>query len=120
MVRLAFVGPAFGFALLLTASSASAQNNRSFVSGQGSDSNSCALNAPCRTFQRAHDMTNAAGTHVNVHMVVVKLDSRHMASITRLTMDGISADDFAAAKSVLAHTGITAMPRASHHGRRHR
>jgi hypothetical protein len=61
MVRFAVIGPAFGFALLLSAAPASAQNSRSFVSGQGFDSNNCALAAPCRTFQRAHDMTNAGG-----------------------------------------------------------
>lgn len=41
--------------------SAQAQANRTFVSGQGSDGNSCSLSAPCRTFQHAHDMTNAGG-----------------------------------------------------------
>lgn len=61
MVRFTVIGPAFGFALLLSAAPASAQNSRSFVSGQGFDSNNCALAAPCRTFQRAHDMTNAGG-----------------------------------------------------------
>ena len=36
-------------------------NNRSFVSGHGSDSNTCSLSAPCRTFQLAHDYTNSGG-----------------------------------------------------------
>jgi parallel beta-helix repeat protein len=40
---------------------ANAQNARSFVSGQGSDSNNCTLAAPCRTFQAAFNMTNAGG-----------------------------------------------------------
>jgi Right handed beta helix region len=46
---------------ILSTAPAQAQNNRSFVSGHGSDTNACTLAAPCRTFQRAHDMTNASG-----------------------------------------------------------
>src|SRR5215472_15944025 len=38
-----------------------AQANRTFVSGQGSDSNNGSLSAPCPSFQHAHDMTNAGG-----------------------------------------------------------
>jgi hypothetical protein len=45
----------------LASGSASAQNNRSFVSGQGSDSNPCSLAAPCRTFAQAVTQTNANG-----------------------------------------------------------
>jgi hypothetical protein len=40
---------------------AHAQNTRSFVSSTGSDSNPCTLAAPCRSFQRAHNVTNAGG-----------------------------------------------------------
>jgi hypothetical protein len=43
------------------AGSASAQNNRSFVSGQGSDSNNCSIAAPCRTFQGALAQTASGG-----------------------------------------------------------
>src|SRR5262249_44729215 len=32
-----------------------------FISGAGSDGNSCSFVAPCRTVQRAHDVTNAGG-----------------------------------------------------------
>ena len=45
----------------LSTSSASAQNARTFVSGLGSDSNPCSRTEPCRTFQHAHDVTNANG-----------------------------------------------------------
>jgi hypothetical protein len=38
-----------------------AQANRTFVSGQGSDTNNCSLSAPCRSFQHAHDVTTAGG-----------------------------------------------------------
>jgi hypothetical protein len=48
-------------ALAFVVSPASAQNARSFVSGHGVDINACTLTAPCRTFQHAHDMTNASG-----------------------------------------------------------
>ena len=45
----------------LSTAPASAQNARTFVSGLGSDSNPCSRTEPCRTFQRAHDVTNANG-----------------------------------------------------------
>jgi hypothetical protein len=49
------------FICLLPAIPAQAQNTRSFVSGLGNDLNNCSLAAPCRTFQHAHDQTNAGG-----------------------------------------------------------
>jgi hypothetical protein len=61
MVRFAIIGLAFNFAFLLGSAPASAQNFRSFVSGQGFDTNNCTLTAPCRTLQGAHDKTNASG-----------------------------------------------------------
>ncbi len=53
------------------------------------------------------DLTNPSGVHVNVHMVAVKTGKSGMASITELTIDGIGADDYAAAQSVLTNTQIT-------------
>src|SRR5205814_1461737 len=47
--------------LLLNALPAHAQNNRSFVSGTGSDANACTRSAPCLTFNQAHSQTNAGG-----------------------------------------------------------
>ena len=47
--------------LALDVSAAHAQLARTFVSSQGSDSNDCNRLTPCRTFQRAHDNTLAAG-----------------------------------------------------------
>src|SRR5262245_3962942 len=38
-----------------------AQSSRTFVSSLGNDANDCSRFAPCRTFQRAHDNTLAAG-----------------------------------------------------------
>jgi hypothetical protein len=52
---------AVGLALASILSPAQAQNGRSFVSAHGVDTNPCTLAAPCRTFQHAHDMTNASG-----------------------------------------------------------
>jgi hypothetical protein len=49
-------------------STALGQNNRSFVSGLGSDSNPCSRTAPCRTFAQAISQTNAGGE-------VIALDS---------------------------------------------
>ena len=48
-------------AAALPTASANAQNARSFVSGQGNDSNNCTLAAPCRTFAVAITRTNAGG-----------------------------------------------------------
>jgi hypothetical protein len=57
----------------ISVSQAIAQNNRSFVSGLGSDSNPCTRTAPCRTFARALLQTNAGGE-------VVALDSAGFGS----------------------------------------
>jgi hypothetical protein len=56
---------ASALACLLPAVSAQAQNNRSFISGTGSDANACTFASPCRNAQRAHDMTNYGG-EINV------------------------------------------------------
>lgn len=40
---------------------ASAQNLTSYVSSTGADANACTFAAPCQTFQKAHDVTNAGG-----------------------------------------------------------
>jgi hypothetical protein len=48
-------------ALLTITGQAQAQANRTFVSGHGDDTNACNLSAPCRSFQHAHDLTNAGG-----------------------------------------------------------
>jgi hypothetical protein len=45
---------------ILSVNSAEAQT-RVFVSGSGSDANTCALAKPCRTFQHAHDVVLANG-----------------------------------------------------------
>ena len=63
------------------------------------------------------ELANQAGVKINTHLVIVKLDASHVASMTRLTIENISPEDFAAADSIFAHTTITAVP---HHGRRHR
>jgi hypothetical protein len=54
---------AVGLALaaVLSAAPASAQNNRSFVSGHGLDTNACTLAAPCRTLAAAFAATNPSG-----------------------------------------------------------
>src|SRR5580704_8451444 len=45
----------------LFATASIAQNNRAFVSGDGSDSNPCSLTSPCRTFGQAISVTNSGG-----------------------------------------------------------
>lgn len=54
---IAAIGIAFG----LSTAPAAAQNHRSFVSQQGSDSNNCTISAPCKTFAGAIALTNAGG-----------------------------------------------------------
>ncbi len=48
-------------ALGLSAAPAEAQANRTWVSGKGTDSGTCTLAAPCRTFAFALTQTNASG-----------------------------------------------------------
>jgi hypothetical protein len=55
-------------AAALSSGTALAQNNRSFVSGQGSDGNPCTLAAPCRSFAQALTQTASGGE-------IVPLDS---------------------------------------------
>jgi hypothetical protein len=68
---------ALGAMMLLTicGSSALAQNQQTFVSGAGLDTNLCTLTSPCRTFTRALSQTNAAG-------VVTVLDSAGYGAFT--------------------------------------
>lgn len=48
-------------ALALNAAAAQAQNNRTFVSGLGSDTGGCTIGSPCRSFAYAITQTNAGG-----------------------------------------------------------
>jgi hypothetical protein len=65
MKHLAFIAPAFAAGAMLAAGApASAQSNRTFVSGQGADTGGCALTAPCRSFAYAITVTNAGGEMV--------------------------------------------------------
>ena len=60
-MKLFLAASVLAVAALLAARPASAQANRTFVSGHGTDTNPCSIGAPCRTFQHAHDQTNAGG-----------------------------------------------------------
>jgi hypothetical protein len=59
----------------LVSAGASATANRTFVSGQGSDSNPCSLGAPCRSFAEAITQTNAGGE-------ITVLDSAGYGAVT--------------------------------------
>src|SRR5215467_8341508 len=72
MIGFLFVAGLFG---ALSVTSASAQAQRTFVSGLGSDSNPCARTAPCRTFTQALLGTAAGGE-------VVVLDSAGYGAFT--------------------------------------
>jgi hypothetical protein len=56
---------ALGFAFAVCQFTPVAAQTRLFVSGQGSDSYPCSLGAPCRSFQRAHDVA-VAGSEIAV------------------------------------------------------
>jgi hypothetical protein len=73
-------------AILLTVlvSSASAQSQRTFVSGGGNDSNACSRTAPCRTFGQAISQTNAGGE-------VIVLDSAGYGAFTISSAVSITA-----------------------------
>jgi hypothetical protein len=61
--------------LFLIASPALAQLNRSAVSVSGSDTNSCAVNSPCRSFAAAFAQTNSGGE-------IIALDSGGYGTLT--------------------------------------
>ena len=48
-------------AMLLHADSAQAQQQQSYVSNAGHNTDPCTIAAPCDTLQRAHDNTNEGG-----------------------------------------------------------
>src|SRR5215468_56034 len=60
MKRIALLS-AVALVVTTASSSAFAQNNRTFVSGNGSDSNPCSLAAPCRSFAGALAQTSPGG-----------------------------------------------------------
>jgi hypothetical protein len=55
-------------------------------------------------------MISAAGVHANVHLLLVKLDDKHVAGATLLTADGIKDDQAAAARAILGGVTLTALP----------
>jgi hypothetical protein len=59
--QIVFAAAAVAAITLVTAAPASAQANRTFVSGHGLDTNQCTLAAPCRTFAQAITLTNPGG-----------------------------------------------------------
>ena len=63
-IRIFFAALAACFALALSASPASAQATRTWVSGVGDDANPCSRTAPCKTFAGAISKT-AAGGEIN-------------------------------------------------------
>ena len=84
---------------------------RVFVSGVGSDANPCTRTAPCRNFQRGHDVVTSDGE-------VVALDSAGYGpvSITKsvtLTGDGVYAGITATVRVTLSAPGLPAK-----HGKR--
>lgn len=60
---------------LLAPGVAAAQSARTFVSGNGSDSNPCTVAAPCRSFAQALNVTNAGGE-------ILVLDSAGYGTLT--------------------------------------
>src|SRR5215472_3306097 len=96
-------GSVLGPALLvvLFASGASAQVQRTFVSGLGSDANPCSRTAPCRTFGQAISQTNPNGE-------VIVLDSAGYGAFTITQAVSITAPPGVyAGISVFSGDGIT-------------
>src|SRR5215467_12306286 len=86
---------------VLSVSSASAQVQRTFVSGGGADSNPCSRTAPCRTFTQALMGTNAGGE-------VVVLDSAGYGPFTiTQAVSIIAPPGVYAGVSVFSGNGIT-------------
>ncbi len=86
--------------VFIATSSAQAQL-RTFVSGTGNDANSCTRTAPCRSFQRAHDVVATGGE-------VVAIDSSGYGPLTitksiTITGEGVRA----AVTSAGAGDGVT-------------
>ncbi len=80
---------------------AQAQNNTSWVSGTGSDSNGCTRSAPCATFAFAITQTNAGGR-------ITAADAGDFGSVTitkAITIDGGS--EFAQIQLSAAGTAVT-------------
>ncbi len=73
----------------LAAAGVQAQNNRTFVSTNGSDSNNCSATAPCRTFNAALAVTNADG-----ELVVLSSGGYGQATVTKpvtISATGVNA-----------------------------
>jgi hypothetical protein len=83
---------------LLTAVTALAQNNRSFVSTTGSDANDCTVGHDCRSFTRALAVTNSGG------------------EILALTSGGYGPMSITQAVSILATTGAASITVTSGNG----
>src|SRR5262245_52713316 len=82
------------------ATTASAQPARVFVAAQGSDSNACTFAAPCRTFQKAHDVVAAKG-EINV------LDPAGYGAVVITKSISIQGHDFSGISVPAGGTGIT-------------
>ena len=83
---------------LLTAASALAQNNRSFVATYGSDVNDCTAGNECRSFTRALAVTNPGG------------------EVLALTSGGYGAMTITQAVSILATTGAASITSSGSYG----
>jgi hypothetical protein len=88
-------------AALVGTAPAFAQANRTFVSGQGSDSNPCSLAAPCRSFAQALTQTNTGGE-------IVVLDSAGYGAVTiNKAVSIVNQDGVEAGVTVSSGDGIT-------------
>jgi hypothetical protein len=101
-VLIAATGIAFG----LSTVPAAAQNYRSFVSQEGSDSNNCSITAPCKTFAGAVTQTNAGG-----EIVVLNSGGYGAVTITKsITISSIGVEGAITTHSAGAGITISAGP----------
>jgi len=114
-VLLAAVAATLCAVLCAAAPAALAQNNRTFVSGKGMDTNPCSATAPCRGFAQALSVTNAGGEitvldsagygPVTITKAVTITAIGVEAAITATTTDGIDIN--AGASDVVTLRGLT-------------
>jgi hypothetical protein len=122
MIKLRLAVGVFLFVGLFTSASLAqtGANARTFVSGQGVDSNLCSVTAPCRTFARALTQTAPGGEVVVLtsagygpftisHAVTIEAPAGIYAGITVASGDGIDIDDVQAAgpSNVVVLRGLT-------------
>jgi hypothetical protein len=59
-------------------------------------------------FDYSSTMSNASGVAINLKLIIVRPDPNHIASVTLITVQGISSEGYAAGQGVIDSLGLTA------------